>query len=97
MLTVRIDVDYMRQSIVTAFENYQIRQIEELQGAIDKAIREFDFDKAIRDILHPEINNALKQAIHTACWDALYTEELRREVFGAVKRILERKHEAGSV
>ena len=72
-IEVRLTLDHMKHSIVTAFSQYADGLKDQVEESVAAAIRNFDFDAEVQRmagvIVHETIHAALTNAFRSLQWD----------------------------
>ena len=84
LVTVRIDVEGMRHSIVHAFDAHSQELSAKVQEQVDLAIKHFDFNQAVAEVVDQELHHVIKSSVQSAfsgfAWDGALREELTKAV-----------------
>ena len=60
---VRLEVEHMRHAILHHFANYQGEVTKQVEAAVDKAIKEFDFDAEVRGMATQQLRERVRREV----------------------------------
>ena len=82
MITVRFEIEHMKQQMLQAFTEYQDAFEKESREAIEEAVKNFDYKAEIDKMIVPMIRNAMNNALR-ATVDPI-VEKKMREISGEI-------------
>ena len=85
---IRLELDYMKQSIIHALGERHLSIEDQIGPVIDAAISKFDFQKEIEQITLQVLNEQITQATQRAVAQVFYDSNLRDQLAGMIKSTL---------
>ena len=83
---VRLDVEFLKQGIVAAFDAYAGDMHTLLEAEVDRAIKAFDWKTEVAEVAAAVIRDVVRTQITTAMSHLKWDDALRKELAKAVLR-----------
>lgn len=69
MPLIRLEVDHMKYSMITALHNYSVQMDENIQKAIEEYCTQENLDRVIMDAAHKALDTAIKEEVRNFFWN----------------------------
>lgn len=79
-LIVKLEVEYMKQSILHAFHQHEVELGGLLESELNKAIKDFDFAAEVRSQVYRLMPELVKDSVRGAIWNVLNDSDVRSEL-----------------